>query len=116
MLENEKDPAQVAAAEKMKLFWPNQDGRGAHVNISGAGISKYSKNRDNAIRLLEYMLNADAQSWYAQVNSEYPVRIGARPKGLVAAWGEFKSDALNLSQLGELNREAVMIMDRAGWK
>jgi len=116
MLENKKDSAQVAAAKKMKLFWPNQDGRGAHVNVSGAGISKFSKNRDNAMRLLEYMLTPDAQAWYANINYEYPVRIGARPGALVFEWGEFKSDALNLSRLGELNTEAVKIMDRAGWK
>jgi iron(III) transport system substrate-binding protein len=116
MLENSKQPAEVAAAQKMRLFWPNQDGRGAHVNVSGAAISKYSKNRDNAIRLLEYMLNADAQAWYAKVNYEYPVRVGVDAGGLVAEWGKFKSDILNLSRLGELNTEAVKIMDRAGWK
>ncbi len=116
MLENTRQASEVAAAQKMKLFWPNQDGRGAHVNVSGAAISKYSKNRDNAIRLLEFMLTAEAQAWYASVNYEYPVRVGVEPGGLIAEWGRFKSDVLNLSRLGELNTEAVKIMDRAGWK
>jgi iron(III) transport system substrate-binding protein len=62
------------------------------------------------------MLNADAQAWYAKVNYEYPVRVGVEVGGLLAEWGKFKSDVLNLSRLGELNTEAVKIMDRAGWK
>jgi iron(III) transport system substrate-binding protein len=116
MLDNRKDPGQVEAAKKMAIFWPNQADRGAHVNVSGVGISKYSKNRENAIRLLEYMLSPAAQEWYASVNYEYPVIDGASISATLSSWGSFKSDALNLSRLGELNREAVKIMDRAGWK
>jgi iron(III) transport system substrate-binding protein len=116
MLDNKKDPGQVEAAKKMAIFWPNQADRGAHVNVSGVGISKYSKNRENAIRLLEYMLSPAAQEWYASVNYEYPVIDGASISATLSSWGSFKSDALNLSRLGELNREAVKIMDRAGWK
>jgi len=116
MLENKKDSGQVEAAEKMAIFWPNQNGRGAHVNISGAGISKYSKNRDNAVRLLEFLLSPEAQAWYASVNYEYPVSADAKISGLLATWGPFKADVINLSKLGELNAEAVKTMDRAGWK
>ncbi len=116
MLANSGDPAQQAAARKMTIFWPNQQGRGAHVNISGAAISKYSKNRDNAQRLLEYLVSAEAQDWYAEVNYEYPVRSDVEASGLLKQWGQFSSDVLNLSRLGELNAEAVKIMDRAGWK
>lgn len=116
MLTSKNDANQVKAAKKMKLFWPNQDGRGAHVNVSGAGIAKHSKNRGNALRLLNFLLSAPAQAWYAQVNYEFPVNENAKIDGLVASWGDFKSDAVNLSRLGELNTEAVMLMDRAGWK
>ena len=116
MLANSSDPGQQAAARKMTIFWPNQQGRGAHVNISGAAISKYSKNRDNAQRLLEYLVSAEAQDWYAEVNYEYPVRDDVEASGLLKQWGQFSSDVLNLSRLGELNAEAVKIMDRAGWK
>ncbi len=116
MLDNEKDPAQVEAAKKMAIFWPNQNDRGAHVNVSGAGISKYSKNRENAIRLLKYLLSPAAQEWYASINYEYPVIDDTSILATLSKWGAFKSDALNLSRLGELNREAVIIMDRAGWK
>jgi iron(III) transport system substrate-binding protein len=116
MLEGKKDSAQYQAAKKMALFWPNQDGRGAHVNISGAGISKYSHNRENAIKLLEFLVSPEAQDWYARVNYEYPVNAEVKPSGLLASWGSFKADGLNLSKLGELNAEAVKTMDRAGWK
>ena len=116
MLENKKDMAQYEAAKKMVLFWPNQEGRGAHVNVSGAGISKYSRNREDAIRLLEFLVSPEAQDWYARVNYEYPVNAEVKPSGLLESWGSFKADTLNLSKLGELNAEAVKIMDRAGWK
>jgi iron(III) transport system substrate-binding protein len=116
MLENKQDKTQYQAAKKMAIFWPNQAGRGAHVNISGAGISKYSRNRENAIKLLEFLLSPAAQDWYARVNYEYPVNPEVKPSGLLASWGSFKADTLNLSKLGELNPEAVKIMDRAGWK
>lgn len=110
-----KDPAQRAAAERVALFWPNQQGRGAHVNVSGAGITRYGRNREEALRLLEFLVSPEAQQWYAEVNYEYPVVPGVPVTGLVKQWGEFKADRVNLDQLGELNAEAVRIMDRAGW-
>jgi len=116
MLANEKDPAQVEAANKMGVFWPNQSDRGAHVNVSGAGISKYSKNKENAVKLLEYLVGDEAQAWYASVNYEYPVSESAKISGLVAEWGNFKADTLNLSKLGQFNSDAVIVMDKAGWK
>jgi iron(III) transport system substrate-binding protein len=116
MLSSKKDDGQVAAANKMGVFWPNQSDRGVHVNISGAGISKYSKNKENAIKLLEYLLSDEAQSWYASVNYEYPVSQSAKISGLVAQWGDFKADTLNLSRLGQFNSDAVKTMDKASWK
>ena len=104
------------AASKMALFWPNQDGRGAHVNISGAGVTKYARNKDNAIRLLEFLANKDSQKWYAEVNYEYPIRSDVEASALLKSWGNFKSDAINLSILGKNNPDAVKLMDRAGWK
>ncbi|OUS30309.1 Fe(3+) ABC transporter substrate-binding protein [Gammaproteobacteria bacterium 45_16_T64] len=110
------DAAQKTAAEKLAVFWPNQKGRGTHVNISGAGVTAHAKNKDNAIKLIEFLASNDAQSWYAQVNYEYPVREGVKPSNVLAQWGSFKADNLNLSRLGDLNSKAVMVMDRAGWK
>ena len=111
-----KDAAQVQAAEKMAIFWPNQDDRGAHINVSGAAISRYSKNRDDAIRLIEFMLSDESQSWYGNVNYEYPIVEGVAIHPLLQSWGTFKSDSLNLTSLGEMNARAVKIMDKAGWQ
>ncbi len=111
-----KDAAQREAAGKLAVFWPNQKGRGAHVNVSGASLTRAAKNRDNAIKLLEFLVGEEAQSWYAETNGEYPVRSDVPPSELLSSWGSFKMDTLNLARLGELNPEAVRLMDRAGWK
>jgi iron(III) transport system substrate-binding protein len=116
MLTAKKDDAQVKAAKAMGVFWPNQDGRGAHVNVSGAGVTKYAKNPENALKLLEYLVSPAAQKWYAEVNYEYPVIASAETSELVESWGSFKPDTVNLDVLGQNNAEAVRIMDRAGWK
>ena len=111
-----KDETEVAAAQKVKIFWPNQDERGAHVNISGAAITTSSKNKTTAIKLLEFLVSDAAQQWYAEKNLEYPIKPGIQPSEILQSWGEFKADTLSLHQLGEHNAEAVMIMDRAKWK
>ncbi|MEW8195329.1 MAG: Fe(3+) ABC transporter substrate-binding protein [Candidatus Thiodiazotropha sp.] len=111
-----KDQAQRDAAAKLAVFWPNQQGRGAHVNVSGAALTKAGKNRENAIRLLEFLVNRDSQAWYAEANGEYPVRTDVEPSELLKGWGDFEVDRLNLAQLGLLNPDAVRLMDRAGWK
>jgi iron(III) transport system substrate-binding protein len=110
------DPAEAEAAKQIGVFWPNQQDRGVHVNISGAGVTKSAKNKENAVKLLEYMVNDAAQQWYAQENLEYPLKPGIAVAEILKAWGEFKSDTLNLAKLGELNAQAVMLMDKAGWK
>lgn len=110
------DPADRAAAEKLRVFWPNQDGRGTHVNVSGAALTQSAKHRDPAVRLLEFLASDASQEWYAQTNGEYPVRPGIPLSATLAAWGDYKADDINLSRLGELNAEAVRLMDRAGWK
>ena len=111
-----KDAAQRAAAEQMGVFWPNQADRGTHMNISGATITRAAKNKDNAIRLLEFLLNKESQAWYAATNGEYPVRADVPASELLRSWGDFKQDTLNLGRLGELNPEALRLMDRVGWK
>ncbi|MEW7985964.1 MAG: Fe(3+) ABC transporter substrate-binding protein [Candidatus Thiodiazotropha sp.] len=111
-----KDKAQRDAAAKLAVFWPNQQGRGAHVNVSGAALTKAAKNRKNAIKLLEFFVNRDSQAWYAEANGEYPVRKDVDANQLLKGWGDFKMDRLNLAQLGLLNPDALRMMDRAGWK
>ncbi len=113
---NSKNAAQQDAAAKVKIFWPNQGDRGAHINVSGAGVIKSSKNRDAAVKLLEFLVSKEAQAWYAEVNFEYPVREGVPYSSLLESWGSFRADQVNLSKLGELNAEAVKLMDKAGWR
>lgn len=112
--------SEVNAAMSVGVFWPNQPGtespRGAHMNISGAALTKAAKNNKDAIKLLEFMLTDEAQQWYADKNFEYPVKPGSEPNAILKNWGGFKADDLNLGKLGEYNAEAVRIMDRAGWK
>lgn len=110
------DAAQKAAASKVKIAFPNQADRGTHINISGAGITASAKNKDNAIKLLEYMTLDDAQRWYSTTNGEYPVKRGIEASPELQSWGSFKSDALNLSALGKNNAQAVQIMDKVNWQ
>ena len=108
--------AEQEAAQQVRIFWPNQDGRGVHVNISGGAITASSKNKQLAIALLEFLVSDSAQQWYAETNLEYPVKPGVQPSEILKSWGEFKADTLSLHRLGELNGQAVMIMDHAVWK
>jgi len=105
-------------ASRLALFWPNQgEGqRGVHMNVSGAGITKASKHVANALRLLEFFVSLDSQAWYAEVNDEYPVVAGARISKTLQSFGSFKADDIDLGRLGENNRAALKLMDRAGWK
>ena len=111
-----RDEAQREAANKISIFWPNQDSQGTHINISGAGVTAAAKNKPAAIKLLEYMLTDQAQAWYADTNFEYPVKAGVVLNATLKKWGSFKADELNLSELGKNNAEAIRIMDRGGWK
>ena len=115
MLHSELDE-EKQAADKVALFWPNQGDRGAHINISGAGITRSARNKTEAIKLLEFMTSDEAQVWYAEQNYEYPIRPGIAIGDTMKQWGEFVADRLNLDQLGQYNAEAVRLMDRAGWK
>lgn len=100
----------------LALFWPNQQDRGVHVNISGAGVTKYSKHPEAAERLLVWLSSVKAQNLFADVNLEYPVNPEVRPAPQVAAWGAFKPNLINISKAGELQGEAIKLMDRAGYR
>ena len=110
------DEAQREAAAKVAVFWPNQNDRGTHVNVSGAAVAAHAKNRDAAVALIEFLANRESQAWYAEVNGEYPVRPGIGIAQPLASWGFFRMDPLNLARLGELNADALRLVDRAGWK
>ncbi|MFP4130880.1 MAG: Fe(3+) ABC transporter substrate-binding protein [Thiohalospira sp.] len=104
------------AADAVRLVWPNQEDRGAHVNVSGGGVVAASRNRDGARELLEFLTTDESQEWYAQANNEFPVKEGIPAADTLAKWGDFSADDLPLTRLGELNAEAVRLMDRAGWR
>lgn len=110
------DPEERRVGEKLGVFFPDQDGAGTHVNVSGAGVTVGAPNRENAIRLLEFLSDDEAQRIFAEANHEYPVKPGVQPSAVLRDWGEFRADTLNLAVLGELNRRAVQLFDEAGWK
>jgi len=104
----------------LAIFWPNQNlknkAAGVHVNVSGAGVTRHTKNEAGAIKLLEWLSSEKAQNLYADVNMEYPANPKIKPDAAVAAWGTFKSNLINVAQAGALQAKAVMLMDRAGYK
>lgn len=113
---NSKNAEEVKAGKGVGVFFPNQKDRGTHVNISGAGVTKYAPNKENAIKFIEFLSDVAAQKVYAQVNYEYPVNPAVAPSELLKSWGEFKEDKLILSDLGKYNKQAVIVFDKAGWK
>jgi iron(III) transport system substrate-binding protein len=102
--------------EQVGVVFPNQNDRGTHVNVSGAGVTANAPNRENAVRLLEFMVSEEAQRMWAEGNQEYPVRPGVAMSSVLQGWGDFRADTLSLSRLGELNSQAVMLFDRARWR
>jgi len=100
----------------LAIFWPNQDDRGVHVNISGAGVTKHAKHPQEAQKLLEWLSTEEAQYKFAEANQEYPVNPKSKPSPLVQAWGTFKADLVNVEAAGRLQAEAVKLMDRAGYR
>ena len=107
----EKKPALPLA-----LFWANQGDRGVHVNVSGAGVVKHARHPQAAIRLLEWLSGDTAQQRFAALDFEYPIRPEVPIPPAVAAWGTFKAESLNVARAGELQTEAIKLMDRAGYK
>ncbi len=102
--------------EKVNIIFPNQSGRGTHVNIRGGGVTKHAKHAEEAMALLEYLSGAKAQAMFAKSNFEYPVNPVVYASDKVRAWGEFKPDETPLSAIGALQEKAIKIMDQVGWE
>jgi iron(III) transport system substrate-binding protein len=100
----------------LAIFWPNQETTGVHMNVSGAGITKHAKNKDEAVKLLEWLSSTEAQGKFASINMEYPANESVKADPVVAAWGEFKGNPMNVAKYGEYQAEAIKLMDRAGYK
>ena len=102
--------------ERVGVVFPNQEGRGAHVNVSGAGVLQHAPHREAAVKFLEYLVSEDAQHYFADGNNEYPVVNGVAPNSALEQLGSFKADPLNVSELGEKQPQAQRIFDRVGWQ
>lgn len=116
MKNNDKQPEQKDWAASVRPVFPNQGGRGAHVNASGAGVLKSAKNKDNAIKLLEFLSSDTAQEMYGELNHEYPVKPGVPQSAEVRSWGDVKFDTVALSEISDNAAAAARLADRAGWQ
>ena len=110
------DPAERSAAKKMRVVFPNQDGRGTHVNVSAAGVVKHSKHPENARKYLEFLVSPEAQQLLVKGTHEYPVSMDLTLNPHHAEWGEFKIDTTTFPMMGRDQPKAVRLFDAAGWK
>lgn len=116
LLANSEDPEEVKVADSVGLFFPNQDSSGAHINISGVGVTKNSKNKENAITFIEYITAEKAQTEISNTNFEFPVNDKAEMPELLKSFGDFKAQDIDFSKLGEYNKRATEILNEVGWK
>jgi iron(III) transport system substrate-binding protein len=102
----------------VRVFWAHQGegSRGAHVNISGAGVTTYAPNRDNAVLLLEWLSSPEGQKLFADSNHEYPVNPAVEPHAIIAGFGSFAADPINMAEFGRLQAEAIKLLDEAGYR
>ena len=112
MLEDEN---QREAAEAARIVFPNADERGTHINISGVALTKNAPNRENAIKLMEFLSREKAQQIYAKANMEYPANPDVEVSGMVAEWGELNPDDLSLDKIADLSDEALKMVDRVDY-
>jgi iron(III) transport system substrate-binding protein len=110
------DPEEVKVAEKIGVFFPNQNTTGTHINVSGIGLTKNAKNSENAIKFMEFLSGEKAQKQFAEGNFEYPTNPNVEAAELLKSWGDFKPQNINITKLGEYNKKAQEIMNEVGWK
>ena len=115
LLANSADKKDRQVANELKVFFPNQKGRGAHINVSGGAVTASSKNKKEAIRFLEFLTELENQKIFSESNFEYPLDYKNAKAGIFSEWGSFKADEIELSILGTKNAEAVKLFDIAGW-
>ncbi|MEC7929812.1 MAG: Fe(3+) ABC transporter substrate-binding protein [Pseudomonadota bacterium] len=117
MLSGSAGQEQLEAAKKVKMIFPNQKNRGAHINISGAGILKNAPNKDNANSFIEFLISKRVQKYMIDKSYEYSILEDVAPSSEIAGFGtNFKEDQTSVRSFGELNPNAVKLMDRSGWK
>jgi iron(III) transport system substrate-binding protein len=115
MLTDEEEPEQKQWAESVRILFPNTADRGTHVNVSGAVVAKNAPNRDNAVKLLEFLASDKGQEMYAEINYEYPVKDGVPWSKLVESWGTFKADPIQLEEIASFRKKASELVDKVGF-
>jgi len=115
MVTNQKKPVQKKWAASVNVIFPNQGDRGAHVNVSGAGVTAHAKNKANAVKLIEFLSDDAAQKIYAEKNFEYPVKAGVAIHPIVASWGTFKADKESLAKIANQRTLASRLVDQVAF-
>ncbi|MBM3544350.1 MAG: Fe(3+) ABC transporter substrate-binding protein [Alphaproteobacteria bacterium] len=115
MLNDEKEPEQKAWADSVRILFPNTNDRGTHINVSGAVMAKHAPHKDNAMKLVEFLVSDRGQKMYADVNAEYPVKDGVPPSELVQSWGTFKADPISLDEIAAHRKTASELVDKVGF-
>ena len=110
-----KDPEQVAWANAVNMVFPNQDGQGTHMNVSGMALTRHAPNKANAIKLMEFLASAQGQEMYVQKNGEYPAKAGVPLSALQNSWGSFKADSLSLAVVADHRAAAIRLADEVGY-
>lgn len=113
---NSKADKDRKAGESVYVIFPNQAGRGTHINVSGVGVLKNAPNKDNAIKLVEFLLSTEAQKMLTDGNFEYPVNPSVEPNALLKSWGEFNEQEPDFESYYKNAKEALKIFDEVGWK
>ena len=118
LLLSSENKEEIKAGSSVGVFFPNQeeDETGSHINISGIGLTKNAPNKENAIKLMEFLTSESAQKTYTNTSYEYPANPNVEPNEIVKKWGSFKKDKLDLNKLGEFRNKAIEIFDKSGWK
>ena len=116
LLKTSKDPKDREIGNSIGIIFPNQDGRGAHINVSGIAMTASSKNQDAAKKFMEFMLSKDVQTMLTNINYEFPVRSDVVPSDIVKEFGKFKEDSIEVSKIAENVKDAVLIYDEVGFR
>jgi iron(III) transport system substrate-binding protein len=110
-----KNPEQKAWAESVRIIFPNAADRGSHINISGMALTRHTKNKDNALKLMEFLASDEGQSLYSSANNEYPISPKVGPSDLVKSWGTLKPDQLALSNIAKYRKRASELVDQVAF-
>lgn len=113
---NSQDPLEKEVASKLKIFFPNQNNGGTHINLSGAGLTKHTKNKENAIKFIEFLTDTYAQGVFTNMNYEYPTNTRVTLNPVVSSWGTFKVSKIDFDLIGQNLTKVKSVVDEAGWK